>query len=133
MEIAKKVIKPQDNFVRLKYIKAIIAIKNEKIIGIYFGDKYIPLKNKMYRLLEKESRMKKVFCSECKWLQETPHLIDFGYDTTYKCLAPQNNMDNWYKRNGGTPISPKKKNKSNDCEWFEPKGIDCKWFEPKGT
>jgi hypothetical protein len=63
----------------------------------------------------------KVYCKDCEYFEGLYN--PFDESTFYKCKSPSNTKtkNTWKEILYSYPISPKKKNKNNDCDWYEEK------------
>lgn len=61
--------------------------------------------------------MDKVFCGECKYYaMKTWPVCDHGNDY---CVAPENMMDSYRRKNELQKVSPEERNRENNCPWYD--------------
>lgn len=72
----------------------------------------------------------KVYCEDCKYLETDTWDM---YTVLYKCKSPSNTKmkDTWKEILYFYPISPKKKNRNNDCDWYYSKEKNGENFKIK--
>jgi hypothetical protein len=63
----------------------------------------------------------KVYCNDCRYFEEWYYMRLDYHDV--KCKSPSNikTKNTWKEILYFYPISPKKKNKNNDCDWYKEK------------
>jgi hypothetical protein len=68
--------------------------------------------------------MKKVYCKQCRYYSVTYRGVLTVEPLFESCEAPGNFKDTYLEECGARKLSPKRRNRANDCSLYEPKAND---------